>query len=214
VNRRFLAVVALAFAVLCIIGLAGADRPLAEWVHASGFENARAFAVALGALDTIFGMHVWYWLAGCVALGLGIGGLFFARGTCWPVALVCAALVQFATLGSMIAGKNHFGRLRPEQVLASGDWTQVWFVGGGSFPSGHSAFYFGLLLPLAAVCPRAWQRVLLFAVPLFAIVARIDLARHFLSDVAMSALLAALYSLAAATLARRWLPLPAPGLRN
>lgn len=206
-NRRFLAVVAIVFAALCAVGLAGADRPLAEWVHASGFENARAFAAALAALDTLFGMHIWYWLAGCVTLALGIGGLFFARGARWPIAFVAAALVQFATLGSMIAGKNVFGRLRPSQVFASGgDWSHVWFAGGGSFPSGHGAFYFGLLLPLAAACPQRWQRVLLFAVPAFAIVARIDLAKHFLSDVAMSALLAALYSLSAATLLRRWLP--------
>ena len=210
-NRRFLAAVAFVFAVLCTVGLLGADRPIAECIHASGFENARVFADPLGALDVVFGMHVWYWLAGFVALGLGLAGLFFARGARWPAALVVAALVQFATIGSMIAGKNVFGRLRPEQVLKSGDWTQIWFAGGGSFPSGHSAFYFGLLLPLAAACPRGWQRALLLAIPVFAIVARIDLAKHFLSDVSMSALLAALYSLALATLARRWLPPPTAG---
>lgn len=259
-NRRFLAIVAVFFALLCAIGLAGADRPIAEWVHASGFENARVFADPLAALDFVSGMHVWYWLAGSVALALGVGGLLFARRAQWSlafvaaglvgglaaaigmhvwywlvgsvvfalglggllfaqrarwsVALVVAALVQFATIGSMIAGKNFFGRLRPEQVLKSGDWTHVWFAGGGSFPSGHGAFYFGLLLPLAAACPRRWQRALLLAIPVFAIVARIDLAKHFLSDVSMSATLAALYGLALATLARRWLPLPAVNRRG
>jgi len=208
-SRRFLAIVAIVFAVLCAIGLAGADRPIAQWIRASGFEGAHMFAVPLAALDTGFGMHVWYWLAGFVALALGVGGLLFARAARWPKAFVTAALVQFATLGSMIAGKNFFGRLRPEQVFANGDWSHLWFAGGGSFPSGHSAFYFGLLLPLAAACPRGWQRALLLALPLFAIVARIDLAKHFLSDVTMSALLAALYSLVAATLLRRWRPRPA-----
>ena len=206
-NRRFLTVVAVVFAVLCAIGLAGADRPIAEWVHGSGFEQADVFSKTLKALDTVFGLHVWYWLAGCVALALGIGGLAFARGARWPFVLVAAALVQFATIGSMIAGKNHFGRLRPQQVLEAGDWSHVWFVGGGSFPSGHSAFYFGLLLPLAAACPRRWHGALLLSIAVFAIVARIDLANHFLSDVSMSALLAALYSLAAAAVARRWLPI-------
>ena len=211
-NRRFLAVVAVVFAALCAISLLGADRPLAEWVHASGFEKAPLFVGLLAALDTVFGMHVWYWLAGSTALALGIAGLLFARRARWPVAFVSAALVQFATLASMIAGKNFFGRLRPEQVFADGgDWSHVWFVGGGSFPSGHSSFYFGLLLPLAAACPRPWQRALLMAIPLFAIVARIDLAKHFVSDVSMAALLAALYSLAAATLVQRWLPLQAAG---
>jgi len=213
-NRRFLAIIAVVFALLCAIGLAGADRPIAEWVHASGFENARVFADPLAALDFVSGMHVWYWLAGCVVLALGVVGTFFARGARWPVALVIAALVQFATIGSMIAGKNFFGRLRPEQVLKSADWTHVWFAGGGSFPSGHGAFYFGLLLPLAAACPQRWQRALLLAIPVFAIVARIDLAKHFLSDVSMSATIAALYGLALATLARRWLPLPAVDRRG
>ena len=112
-----------------------------------------------------------------------------------------------ATLSTMIVGKNVFGRLRPQQVLDAGDWTQpLWFAGGGSFPSGHSAFYFGLLLPLAAACPNPWLRALLLAIPLYVVLARIDLARHFLSDVAASALLAALYALLLATLARRWLP--------
>lgn len=207
-NRRFLAIFAIVFATLCAIGLAGADRPLAEWVHASGVEQAAVFSKTLKALDTVFGLHVWYWLAGCVVLALGIGGLALARRARWPVVLVAAALVQFATIGSMIAGKNFFGRLRPQQVFAAGDWSHIWFVGGGSFPSGHSAFYFGLLLPLAAACPRRWHCAALLSIPVFAIAARIDLANHFLSDVSMSALLAALYSLVAATLLRRWLPDP------
>lgn len=213
-NRRFLAIVAVVFALLCAIGLAGADRPIAEWVHAGGFENARVFAEPLAALDFVSGMHVWYWLAGCVVLAIGLVALFYKHHARWPKILVAAALVQFATIGSMIAGKNLFGRLRPEQVLKSGDWTHVWFAGGGSFPSGHGAFYFGLLLPLAAACPQRWQRALLLAIPVFAIAARIDLAKHFLSDVSMSATLTALYALALATLARRWLPLSTSNLRG
>ena len=94
------------------------------------------------------------------------------------------------------------------EVLAGGDWSHVWHAGGGSFPSGHSAFYFGLLLPLAAACPRAWQRALLVAVAVFAILARIDLAKHFLSDVSASALIAASYALLVASVLRRWLPAP------
>src|SRR5690606_30671661 len=119
-------------------------------------------------------------------------------------ALVAASLVQVACLHTMMLGKQVFGRLRPHEVLERGDWSQVWFAGGGSFPSGHAAFYFGLLVPLAAACPRVWQRVLLLALPTFVALARIDMARHFLSDVAASALLAALYTLALAALARAW----------
>ncbi len=86
-----------------------------------------------------------------------------------------------------------------------------------------SGVRYGRLLDIgrAVVQPRVrrsraqrWQRALLLVIPVFAIVARIDLAKHFVSDVAMSALLAALYSLAAATLVRRWLPPPAAGQRR
>ena len=111
----------------------------------------------------------------------------------------------------MIAGKHHFGRLRPQQVLASGDWAHVWHAGGGSFPSGHSAFYFGLLLPLAVACPRRWQRMLLLAIPVFVVLARIDLEKHFLSDVSASAIIAALYALVVSIVLRRWLPPPPRG---
>lgn len=207
-NRRLLATVAAIAAVLMAAGLLGLDRPLAEWVRGSGLENATVFVHGLGALDTLSGMHLWFWLAGSAALAIGVAGFLARRERCWPRALVAAALVQFASLATMIAGKDHFGRLRPHQVLESGDWTHVWFGGGASFPSGHSAFYFGLLLPLAAACPIRWLRALLLAIPLFAVLARIDLAKHFLSDVSASALIAALYALLLATLAKRWLAPP------
>lgn len=207
-DRRLLAWTALAAALLMLLGLAGVDRPLAEWVHASGIEDAAFFAVGLGALDTLSGMRLWFWLAGCVALALGALGWAVRHDARWPRALLAAGVVQLATMHTMNFGKGLFGRLRPHEVLAGGDWSHVWHAGGGSFPSGHSAFYFGLLLPLAASCPRAWQRALLVAVAVFAILARIDLAKHFLSDVSASALIAASYALLVASVLRRWLPAP------
>jgi len=205
-DRRLLGWVALASALFMALGLLGVDRPLAEWVRASGFEQARFFTDGLGALDFAFGIHLWFFLAGVVALLLGLGLTFWRRDARWPRALAAAGCVQLACIGTMILGKSVFGRLRPAQVLESGDWSQTWFVGGGSFPSGHSAFYFGLLLPLAAACPIRWLRAVLLAIPVYIVLARIDLAKHFLSDVAASALMAALYALLVATLARRVLP--------
>jgi len=207
-NRRVLVVTLLLAAALCALGFFFVDRPLAEWVRASGIENTAVFVYGLGALDWTSGMVVSIWLIGGVAFVLGAIGWAMRRDARWPRVLLAAAVVQYATIATMIAGKDHFGRLRPHQVLANGDWSHVWFAGGVSFPSGHSAFYFGLLLPLAAACPQRWQRALLLAIPLFAVLARIDLAKHFLSDVSMSALLAAIYALVVATLLQRWLPPP------
>lgn len=207
-DRRLLGWVAAVSALLVALGLSGIDRPLAQWVRDSGIENARVFEWGLVALDFASGLHLWFWLAGCTALAIGIIGLLRWRHARWPRAFLAAGALQIVTLHTMILGKTLFGRLRPAQVFESGDWSNIWFVGGGSFPSGHSAFYFGLLLPLAAACPVRWLRALLLAIPVFVVLARIDLARHFLSDVAASALIAAVYTLLVATLARRWLPAP------
>jgi len=203
-DRRLCAWIALVSAFVCMVGLTGVDRALAEWIRASGVENAPFFTHGLATLDRVSGIHVWLWLAGTVALAVGAIGLAMRRRARWPAALMAAGIVQFATLLTMMLAKPQFGRLRPHQVLESGDWTHVWFAGGGSFPSGHVAFYFGLLVPLAAACSRVWQRTVVLALGVFVAAARLDLAAHFLSDVAASALLAALFTLLLSALARAW----------
>jgi len=208
-SRRLLLWTAAIAAALMLAGLAGLDYPLARAIRAAGLENAALFREGLAVLDTALGMHLWFWLAGVAAIGIGLVALAWKRLPLPPrlgAALLAAGLVQVATIATMIQGKDAFGRLRPFQVLESGDWSRIWFAGGGSFPSGHAAFYFGLFLPLAAVARPVWLRVVLLAIPLFVVVARIDLARHFLSDVATSALIAALYALLASFAFRRWLP--------
>ncbi|HKE47100.1 MAG TPA: phosphatase PAP2 family protein [Rhodanobacteraceae bacterium] len=207
-DRRFLLGAALIAAVLMTVGFLGADRPLAEWVHASGIANARFFDWGLYALDTVSGMRFWIFAIGWIAIVAGAIELRSGRRIRLGHTLLTAGIVQLAALETMVAGKDFFGRHRPYEVLASGDWTQVWFAGGGSFPSGHSAFYFGLLLPLAAACPIRWLRYVLVAIPVYVVLARIDLEKHFLSDVSASALMVALYALFAAWLTERWLPAP------
>ena len=210
-DRRFLSWVAAVALVAALAGFLGLDRPLAEWVHSSGIEQARFFSIGLAALDASSGLALWLWGIGCVTLAVGVVILALRRTQRWPRALIAAALVQLATLETMVLGKDHFGRLRPQEVLSTGDWSHLWYAGGNSFPSGHSAFYFGLLLPLAAACPIRWLRVLLVAIPVYIALARIDLAKHFLSDVSVSALIAAIYALLLATLLRHWLPPPKRG---
>jgi len=207
-DRRFLLGAALVAALLMGAGFAGLDRPLAEWVHSSGIEGARVFAWGLVALDVVSGMGVWIWALGWVAIVIGTLELRWQRRVRLGHMLIVAGLVQFAALQTMISGKDLFGRLRPLQVLGSGDWSHVWFAGGESFPSGHSAFYFGFLLPLAAACPIRWLRIVLVAIPVYVGLARIDLAKHFVSDVSASALMVSIYALVAAWLIKRWLPAP------
>ncbi len=203
-NHRLLLIVATVAAMLAALGLLAVDYPLARWVHESGVENLAVFRLGLATLDWTFGIRVWFWLATTLAIALGVIGL--VAGSRIPrriaIALLVAGLVQLATLHTMVLMKGWFGRLRPHQVFESGDWNAIWHVGGGSFPSGHSAFYFGLLLPLAAFATTSWQRAVLLSIPVFAVLARIDMSMHFLSDISMSALIAALYCLLAAAIVR------------
>ena len=209
-NQRFLLAVALVAASLVALGLLVVDVPLAHWIHDSGYESDARVVQGLGLLDHVFGLKVWYWIAVAIFVPLGLVGLALTPRLRLPHGLagsiLAAGLAQGITIGLMILGKNLFGRLRPQQLFESGDWSTLWFSGGGSFPSGHAAFYFGLLLPLAACTPRVWQRVVLMGIALFVAVARLDMARHFLSDVALSVLLAAAASLLVGRLLRRFLP--------
>jgi membrane-associated phospholipid phosphatase len=172
-------------------------------------ENARFFVWGLAALDVVSGLRVWICALPWVAILIGTIELRLERRMRLGYALIAAGLVQTAAIETMITAKDLFGRLRPFKVFEAGDWSHVWFVGGDSFPSGHSAFYFGLLLPLAAACPIRWLRALLVAIPIYVVLARIDMARHFLSDVSTSALMVSVYALLAAWLTARWLPPPA-----
>ena len=208
-DRRFLLVAAVVAALCFAVGLVGLDRPLAEWVRASGLENARFFVWGLAALDVVSGLRLWIVALPWAAILIGTIALRSGKRTRLGYALITAGLVQTAAIETMISAKDIFARLRPFKVFEAGDWSHVWFAGGDSFPSGHSAFYFGLLLPLASACPIRSLRALLVAIPVFVVLARIDMAKHFLSDVSASALMVSIYALVAAWLTARWLPPPA-----
>lgn len=207
-NRRFLLFSALLAASLVALGLLFLDQPLAHWMQGSSLRDAAFFTKGLVILDTLLGLRISYWLAAGVLISASLLGVVFAAYLHLPrglaPSLLVAGLTQALTIGLMMLGKNTFGRMRPVELFESGDWTVLWFAGGGSFPSGHAAFYFGLFLPLAAAVPRIWQRAVLLAIPLFVALARLDMLRHFLSDVAASALVAALVALLLSPLAQRW----------
>src|SRR5438045_7254340 len=97
----------------------------------------------------------------------------------------------------LVAGvlKNVFHRLRPFEVIQAGNWDWKFFGDqGSSFPSGHSAHFWGLFFPLLFLFPR--YRLPLLIVPVFISVARVGVNDHWCSDVIASAGLAALFTLA------------------
>jgi membrane-associated phospholipid phosphatase len=90
--------------------------------------------------------------------------------------------------------KNVFQRLRPYEAIEAGDWDSKFFGGhGSSFPSGHSAHFWGLFFPLLFLFPR--YRLPLLIIPVFISIARIGVNDHWCSDVIASAALAALMTL-------------------
>ncbi|HST27638.1 MAG TPA: phosphatase PAP2 family protein [Rudaea sp.] len=208
-SKRALALTALACALLALVSIVGFDRQIAQAVHASAVASAAVFVEGTRALDAVSGRSLLHShalsgvLLGGILFVLGVLIWTFKRGSTLARALLFTCGVQLATIASAWALKDVFGRLRPYELFAHGDWSHAWFAGGNSFPSGHVSYFWGLFLPLLYLFPR-W-RIPLLIIPLFIALARIDTSFHFLSDVLASIALAALVTLLAAMLCGRWI---------
>ena len=108
-------------------------------------------------------------------------------------------LVQFLSTTIADLAKPPFGRLRPHEAMPDGVGVDRWFAGGQSFPSGHTAFYFGLFVPLIILWPRF--TALWLVVPSIVATQRIVAHDHYLSDVAASVAVATLLGVALAGVA-------------
>jgi membrane-associated phospholipid phosphatase len=184
-------------AALTLLAIPLVDRPLAEFVRASGVEGVSLFRQGTALLDLVTGKEVSKFLLGFVLIGGGLALMAAARLRPYGTSLLFVGLVQSLSTLLCGVGKNLFGRLRPHELLASGNWDQAWWAEGSSFPSGHVGFYLGLFLPLAALFPR-WRWPLL-AVPVFIALARVGVNDHFPSDVTASMAVVAMITLGIGT---------------
>jgi membrane-associated phospholipid phosphatase len=208
-NKKALAWIAAVTSLLALISIFTIDRGLALAVHGSSIENAAVVERVREFLDIFTGRGLVgsYASAGQLMLGaafvlIGLLWALFQRSSYAARALMFAGAVQLATIEAGWVLKDLFGRMRPFQIIASNDWNHIWFAGGNSFPSGHNAFFWGLLLPLAYLFPKYWMAFLI--IPVFIAFARIDENYHFLSDVLAAIALAALITLFAAMVFERW----------
>jgi membrane-associated phospholipid phosphatase len=179
--------------VLIAAGLAGVDGRLARIdFTADGVDRVWGGAIAL--LDVASGKKNTTFLLGTVLILAALVGNGFKHRPLWLGGLFYVGVVQLATTAIADFAKPPFGRLRPFQAFAEGEWGDRWFMGPdyGSFPSGHAAFYAGLCLPLALIFPR-WAAALL-ALPLLVGAERVLSHDHYVSDIGASFLLAAAVS--------------------
>jgi membrane-associated phospholipid phosphatase len=193
-NRRQLGYSVLIALVLTLLSIFFLDQPVAAFVqHAGGRdsvilqEGTRWLEVASGfPIDRYFLTYL-----------LGAAGVLLfiwksSRSAAWMLLFIASAhIVTRLVAGSL---KNVFHRLRPFEVIQAGNWDWKFFGDhGSSFPSGHSAHFWGFFFPLAFLFPK--YRLPLLIIPVFISIARPGVNDHWSSDVIASAGLAALITL-------------------
>ena len=190
------AAVAAAMSALLILAI---DQPVARWL--ARYEPLAVWDRGIEALEygVLLPLHR---LALPVVLVLGmIVTVSVPRLRAHAPAWMLLASTQLVCRLAMIWCKEATGRLRPTEWLMRGapDETFGW-VGGISFPSGHVVLFASLLVPLAVVAPRTRP---LLALVGFAMIARLGVNAHFVSDVG-----AAITLVAVVTWAMGWLVRP------
>jgi membrane-associated phospholipid phosphatase len=163
------------------------DQPLAQLLRGRVAGLRPFFGALTSAAEvayettqpTVLGWPALFWALG-LAYVVGRWLLRRRTATVWLVVL----LTHLSSVITTNIIKGLVRRLRPE-ALFLGSSHGVGFGGSGplsdSFPSGHTAVYWSLFLPLAVAFPR-W-RVPLLAVPVLVALGRLVLGEHYLSDV-------------------------------
>jgi len=193
-NRRQLGYSALVALVLTLLGIFFFDQLIAAFVQHAGGEHSVVLRKGTTWLEIAFGLHITQYFL--TYLLLSLGAVLFVLKASRPVAWVLFFVggTQVVTRLTVTGLKDVFQRLRPFKVIEAGNWDWKFFSGhGDAFPSGHSAFFWGLFFPLAFMFPR--YRLPLLIIPIFISIARVGVNVHWTSDVIASAGLAALITL-------------------
>lgn len=172
---------------LAAVFVATFDIRASRFVAALDSTIGELFAVGTVWLDTVTLREVHQSLLAGILIVAGVFLTLNAQRREWGLALALSGASCYVTHGLASLLKPIFGRLRPWQLKAANDWTDRFFAGGVSFPSGHTAFYFGLFLALAVLAPvKRVTRCVLLLPALFIGVARLLVLAHFPSDVLTS----------------------------
>jgi membrane-associated phospholipid phosphatase len=192
-NQRQIGFSVLFALVLALLGIFFFDQPIAAFVQRTGGRQSVALQEGTHWLEIASGLPIARYFLTYLLLGL-TAVLFISTATrsiAWILLFVCAQATTRLVAGIL---KEVFQRLRPFELIKAGNWDWKFFSGhGNAFPSGHSAFFWGLFFPLVFLFPR--YRIPLFIIPVFISIARVGVNDHWCSDVIASAGLAAFITL-------------------
>ena len=189
-NRRLISYSIVGSLALTLLSIFFFDQPIAAFVQKAGGRSSVVLQQGTSFLEVISGFPIAKYALTYALLTAGL--ILFAwkstRSTAWMLLFIACA--QFMTRIAAGTLKGVFARLRPFEVIQTGNWDWKFFRGhGNAFPSGHSAHFWGLFFPLAFLFPR--YRIPLLIIPLFISVARVGVNDHWCSDVIGSITLAA-----------------------
>jgi undecaprenyl-diphosphatase len=172
----YTAAVATGLTILCIIVV---DEPVARWLATRDAWPAM-WAQILRVLEYPLGIEPYKWIGVYVMVAGALASLLVPRLRFMASAWVLVALVHLIGRNVMMYVKPLTGRLRPSQWTSFGG--DAWFRDGYgfSFPSGHVILFASIILPLVLLYPRLRPLLALVA---FAMIARVVVNAHFLSDV-------------------------------
>ncbi len=184
-NRRQIIYSFVVAVVLTFLSIFFFDQPIAAFVQRVGGRSSLILLQGTSILEVISGFPIAKYALTYALLTAGL--ILFAwkstRSAVWMLLFIaCAQFVTRIAAGTL---KGVFERLRPFEVIQAGNWDWKFFSDHGtSFPSGHSAHFWGLFFPLAFLFPR--YRIPLLIIPLFISVARVGVNDHWCSDVLAS----------------------------
>ena len=165
------------------------DKPLAFFVDKNLKPLDTMIAPIISFIETIFGFYISKYLFGFIAIAIGAIGYFKSKKSDIPKIFFFIGVTHI--ISRLTAGivKNFFLRPRPFEWLSGNNLD--FFSNGNSFPSGHTAHFFGLFLPIVFLYSRySWIIIL----PVFVALSRILANDHYLGDVIAAITIAFLFT--------------------
>ena len=173
---RWLLGLAAVTGALAVLAMLTIDQPLARWL--AGYQALAFWDRILDVLEWGLGLPLIPWTSAIVLVI--VMGVVTANPK-WrhlAPAWMFVAAVHILSRIAMVQIKDLTGRLRPLEWLKKGGDT-FGRHGGISFPSGHVVLFASIVIPLIVLYPRLRPLV---AIVVFAMLARLAVDAHFVSD--------------------------------